>query len=93
MRAVLFCTVLHVATAMVLGSPIIEIYSTPGCRYCAKAKGFFRGRGVAFAEIDVAEDEHDRHAEDEQEEAREHGREHGVAGHDAADDAEQGQVV
>ena len=35
----------------------IEIYTTPGCRYCVKAKGFLRKRGAPFLEMDVSEDE------------------------------------
>ena len=33
---------------------LVEVYSTPGCRYCAKAKGLLRRRGVAFQEVDVS---------------------------------------
>jgi glutaredoxin 3 len=31
----------------------IEIYTQPGCPYCARAKDLLRQRGVAFREIDA----------------------------------------
>ena len=31
----------------------IEIYTTPICPYCARAKGLLEDKGVAFEEIDV----------------------------------------
>lgn len=31
----------------------IEIYTTPICPYCARAKGLLQDKGVAFEEIDV----------------------------------------
>lgn len=34
----------------------VEIYTTPICGYCARAKGLLRNKGVAFAEIDVMGD-------------------------------------
>jgi glutaredoxin 3 len=33
----------------------IEIYSSPFCGYCARAKGLLRRKGVAFVEYDVME--------------------------------------
>ena len=33
----------------------VEIYTTPGCRYCQKAKGFLKARGVPLSEIDISE--------------------------------------
>ncbi len=34
----------------------IEIYTSPFCGYCHRAKSLLRQKGVAFAEIDVAMD-------------------------------------
>jgi glutaredoxin 3 len=31
----------------------VEIYTTPLCPYCWRAKGLLRRKGVAFAEIDL----------------------------------------
>jgi glutaredoxin 3 len=31
----------------------IEIYTTPICGYCARAKGLLKSKGVAYDEIDV----------------------------------------
>ncbi len=31
----------------------VEIYTTPICPYCARAKGLLEDKGVAFNEIDV----------------------------------------
>ena len=36
---------------------LIEIYTTPVCPYCVKAKALFKKKGVAWTEIDVAADE------------------------------------
>ena len=33
----------------------MEVYTTPGCRFCAIAKGFLRGKGVPYDELDVSE--------------------------------------
>jgi glutaredoxin 3 len=33
----------------------IEIYSSPFCGYCARAKGLLRRKGVEFVEYDVLE--------------------------------------
>ena len=35
----------------------VEVYTTPGCRFCTRAKGFLRRRGVPFEELDVSESE------------------------------------
>ena len=34
----------------------IEIYTTPFCGYCARAKGLLEQKGAAYEEIDVMED-------------------------------------
>jgi len=34
----------------------IEIYTTPWCGYCARAKGLFDKKGAAYNEMDVMED-------------------------------------
>ena len=34
----------------------IEIYTTPWCGYCARAKALLERKGVAFTEIDVSMD-------------------------------------
>ena len=34
----------------------IEIYTTPWCGYCARAKALLEKKGVAFEETDVMED-------------------------------------
>ena len=34
----------------------IEIYTTPWCGYCARAKGLLDEKGVAYNEMDVMED-------------------------------------
>ena len=34
----------------------VELYSTSWCRYCAKARAFFRSRGVKFTEYDIEKD-------------------------------------
>lgn len=36
--------------------PKIEIYTTPFCPYCTRAKGLFARKGAAFDEIDVMMD-------------------------------------
>jgi glutaredoxin 3 len=40
----------------------IEIYTTPICPYCARAKGLLEDKGVAFEEIDVFMDSGQREA-------------------------------
>jgi glutaredoxin 3 len=34
----------------------VEIYTTPWCGYCARAKGLLEQKGVAYEEMDVMED-------------------------------------
>ena len=34
----------------------VQIYTTPTCPYCVKAKTLLQRKGVAFEEIDVAQD-------------------------------------
>ena len=34
----------------------VEIYTTPWCGYCARAKGLLDKKGVAYQEMDVMED-------------------------------------
>jgi len=34
----------------------IEVYTTPYCPFCARAKALLNGKKVAFEEIDVSED-------------------------------------
>ena len=34
----------------------IEIYTTPWCGYCARAKGLLEEKGAAYDEMDVMED-------------------------------------
>jgi glutaredoxin 3 len=34
----------------------IEIYTTPFCGYCARAKGLLDSKGAAYEEMDVMED-------------------------------------
>jgi glutaredoxin 3 len=34
----------------------IEIYTTPWCGYCARAKGLLESKGAAYDEMDVMED-------------------------------------
>lgn len=36
--------------------PVVEIYTTPWCGYCRAAKSLLERKGVAFTEIDVADD-------------------------------------
>jgi glutaredoxin 3 len=40
----------------------IEMYTTPFCPYCTRARALLRGKGVAFVDIDV-EQEPERRAE------------------------------
>jgi len=35
----------------------VEIYTTPSCPFCVRAKRLLQARGIAYDEIDVAEDE------------------------------------
>jgi glutaredoxin-like YruB-family protein len=35
----------------------IKIYSTPTCTYCKLAKEYLKAKGIAFSEVNVAEDE------------------------------------
>ncbi|MFT5281049.1 MAG: glutaredoxin 3 [Flavobacteriaceae bacterium] len=34
----------------------VEIYSTPSCGYCHKAKDFFKENDIEYTEYDVSED-------------------------------------
>jgi glutaredoxin 3 len=34
----------------------VKIYSTPSCTYCTMAKDFFKAKGVAYEEYNVAAD-------------------------------------
>ncbi|MHC4196436.1 MAG: glutaredoxin family protein [Planctomycetota bacterium] len=34
----------------------VKIYTTPTCPYCVKAKEYFTGKGIKYAEYDVAQD-------------------------------------
>ena len=36
--------------------PEVEIYTTPICPYCVRAKALFNKKGVSYKEIDVAGD-------------------------------------
>ena len=36
-------------------TPKIEIYTTPTCGYCVRAKDFFKKHNLFFTEIDVTE--------------------------------------
>jgi glutaredoxin 3 len=38
----------------------IEIYTTPFCGYCARAKGLLESKGAAYEEMDVMMDEKKR---------------------------------
>jgi glutaredoxin 3 len=38
----------------------IEIYTTPFCGYCARAKGLLDSKGAAYEEVDVMMDEKKR---------------------------------
>jgi len=35
----------------------VKIYTTDNCPFCHAAKNFLKGKGVAFEEIDVSDDE------------------------------------
>ena len=35
----------------------IQIYTTPSCPWCKKAKSYFRELGINFKEIDVSKDQ------------------------------------
>jgi GrxC family glutaredoxin len=35
----------------------VELYTTPSCSFCVRAKRLLEARGIAFREIDVAADE------------------------------------
>ena len=35
--------------------PLVEIYTTPYCPYCMRAKSLLNRKGVKFEEIDVSE--------------------------------------
>jgi glutaredoxin 3 len=39
---------------------LIEIYTTPYCPYCARAKALLREKGVAFEETDISQNEGQR---------------------------------
>jgi len=41
---------------MVEGQPIVIIYTTPTCLYCAMAKMFLKEHGISFVEKNVAQD-------------------------------------
>ena len=36
--------------------PNIEVYSTPNCPYCVRAKALLQSKNLYFKEIDVSED-------------------------------------
>ncbi len=38
------------------GSPEVELYTTSWCRYCEKAREFFRSRNIPFTEYDIEKD-------------------------------------
>jgi glutaredoxin 3 len=35
----------------------IEVYTTPSCPYCVRAKRLLKERGLAYEEIDIANDD------------------------------------
>jgi glutaredoxin 3 len=35
----------------------VEVYTTPGCSFCVRAKRLLAARGIPFAEIDLAGDD------------------------------------
>lgn len=35
----------------------IKIYSTPTCPYCKMAKAYLDGKGIAYEDVDVSEDQ------------------------------------
>ena len=37
--------------------PRVDVFTTPSCPYCVRAKLLLRARGIAFREIDVAGDD------------------------------------
>ena len=37
--------------------PKVEVYTTTYCPFCARAKNLLKGKGVAFDEIDVTDDD------------------------------------
>jgi glutaredoxin-like YruB-family protein len=43
--------------AVAVTGPSVEIYETSWCRYCNKAKNFFRSRGIDFVTYDIEKDE------------------------------------
>jgi glutaredoxin len=57
MRWCLLLALAPIEALTALGTPPVELYSTPGCRYCSRAKKFLRKRQVPFEEYDVSEDE------------------------------------
>jgi glutaredoxin 3 len=46
----------HKPTSSTPGHRVI-VFSTPTCVWCAKAKTYLRGRGVAFRDVDVSRDQ------------------------------------
>ena len=36
--------------------PVVELYTTSWCPYCAKARAYFRQRGISFKEYDIEKD-------------------------------------
>jgi glutaredoxin 3 len=34
----------------------VIVFSTPTCSWCTRAKGYLRGRGVVFRDVDVSRD-------------------------------------
>ncbi|MCP3677550.1 MAG: DUF4124 domain-containing protein [Deltaproteobacteria bacterium] len=36
--------------------PKVELYTTSWCKYCAKARAYFRERGISFKEYDIEKD-------------------------------------
>lgn len=45
-------------TDMAGSVPQIEMFSGPGCAYCAQTRTFLEARGIGYVEYDVAEAEH-----------------------------------
>lgn len=39
-----------------MSSPKVEIYTSPWCGYCSRAKRLLDGKGVAYEEIDIMAD-------------------------------------
>lgn len=54
LRALLLLAACLLAGSRLVTGSGVEIYTTPGCRYCQKAKGFLTARGVPVFEIDVS---------------------------------------